>query len=324
MIPFTTEKFIQKAKNVHRDRFDYSKVDYKNNSTKIIITCCKHREFKQTPQMHLNGQGCPQCKRVKLSKDRSFTIEDFIEKATAIHRHKYSYHLVKYVNAHTKITIECPYHGYFDQLPLNHLKGHGCDRCAHNKLSVLFKDSIQKFIKKADKIHKGKYEYNFASYERANKKITIVCPKHGLFEQTPNKHLMGRGCPHCAESVGESKIRHFLQENSIPFEQQKSFLKCRLIKPLLFDFFLPNSKTIIEFDGIQHFIPIDFKGILTEEQKIELFNKSQLRDKIKTDYCKSSGLSLIRIPYTKIGEIPEILTNTLTKGESDASLCSNN
>jgi hypothetical protein len=322
MISLTTEEFVQRAKKVHGERFDYSQVDYKNNSTKVLILCHKHGKFLQTPATHYK-HGCPQCKKVKLSKDRAFTTEDFLERSSHIHHGKYSYHLVKYINAHTKVSIECPIHGYFDQLPMAHLKGHGCKKCLQNKLSVLYKSSIQNFIVKADIIHNKKYDYRLASYENSHTKIPIICPKHGLFEQSPNKHLIGQGCPHCAESIGEIKIRHFLQKNNFLFEQEKSFSDCQYKRPLQFDFYLPNLKTIIEFDGRQHFFPTDFKGKLSKKEKMDLFLKNQYRDKIKTDYCKTSGLLLIRIPYTKIGEISEILTNTLTKGESNASLCSN-
>ena len=132
-----TEEFIKKSKAIHGDKYDYSKVQYVKNYMKVTIICKRHGEFQQTPQTHL-GHGCPSCKKTKLSEDRAFTTDDFIERAEIVHRQKYFYHLVDYVNAHTKVTIECPYHGYFDQVPMNHLKGHGCDKCAHNKLRAIY------------------------------------------------------------------------------------------------------------------------------------------------------------------------------------------
>lgn len=99
----TTEEFIEKAKEVHRDKYDYSKVDYKNARSKIVIICEKHGEFLQTPRAHLNmSHGCPKCNsREKLS------TEKFIEKAKEVHGNKYDYSKVDYKNAHSKIIIIC-------------------------------------------------------------------------------------------------------------------------------------------------------------------------------------------------------------------------
>ena len=123
----TTEEFIQEAKTIHGDKYDYSKVEYKNAYTKICIICPNHGEFWQTPSHHLSGQGCPKCNG-KLK----YTKENFIKKAREIHKDKYDYSKIKYVNAHTGICIICPDHGEFWQLPCNHLKGCGCGLCANN------------------------------------------------------------------------------------------------------------------------------------------------------------------------------------------------
>lgn len=130
MAKLTTEEFIAKAKAVHGDRYDYSKVEYVGTKTKVLITCNEHGEFWQSPQKHLAGQGCIKCHRKSIAKRYSLGKEKFIEKANAIHNGFYDYSEVEYVNSQSYVKIRCPLHGSFLQIPSSHLKGHGCPKCA--------------------------------------------------------------------------------------------------------------------------------------------------------------------------------------------------
>lgn len=130
MAKLTTEEFVKKAREVHGDKYDYSKVEYVNAKTKICIICKEHGEFEQSPQKHLAGQGCIKCHRASLAKRYSLGKEKFIEKATDIHHGFYDYSAVEYVNSHTHVQIICPLHGAFQQNPASHLQGHGCPICA--------------------------------------------------------------------------------------------------------------------------------------------------------------------------------------------------
>ncbi len=185
----TTEEFLERAKKVHGDKYDYSKVMYINNSTKVTIDCPIHGEFEQTPTSHLSGTGCAKCSRKK-----KISTEEFIEKAKKIHRDKYDYSKAKYVNATTKVTIVCPIHGEFEQIPYSHLSGQGCPVCGGSK-----RLSTEEFIEKAKKVHGDKYDYSKVNYVNSSTKVTIICPVHGEFEQNPTSHLKGCGCAKCAE-----------------------------------------------------------------------------------------------------------------------------
>jgi rubrerythrin len=125
---FTKDDFIRSARKVHGDKYDYSKVVYKNNKTDVCIICPIHGEFYQTPNSHLKGRGCPICGGTKKS-----TKEDFIIKAKQVHGDKYDYSKVVYVNNQIKVCIICPIHGEFYQTPKNHLSGQGCPKCSGNK-----------------------------------------------------------------------------------------------------------------------------------------------------------------------------------------------
>lgn len=183
----TTEQFIIKAKSVHYDRYDYSKVNYVNNRTKVSIICFKHGEFKQTPDSHMRGSGCPYC-----AHNIASSTSKFIDKAISVHRNKYLYDLTNYVKAHAKVIITCPEHGAFSITPANHLQGHGCPVCSGDKNNTI------SFIAKATNIHNDKYDYSKVVYTHNRANVTIICKEHGAFTQFPANHLRGSGCPSCA------------------------------------------------------------------------------------------------------------------------------
>ena len=152
---FTTEKFIEKAKEVHGDKYDYSKVKYVNTHTKVCIICPIHGEFWQVPYYHLSGNGCQKCGNKETWDNRGrITTEDFIKKAKEVHGDKYDYSESEYKNRRTKVKIICHKcykngieHGIFYQNPYSHLKGNGCPHCRsshlENKISkLLFENSI--------------------------------------------------------------------------------------------------------------------------------------------------------------------------------------
>lgn len=185
----TTEEFIEKAKKIHGDKYDYSKIDYKNTKTKITIICPIHGEFHQLPSNHLHGGGCPKC-----ANNQKKTLKEFLEDARKVHGDKYDYSKVNYVNGETKVCIICPEHGEFYQTPDTHLKGCGCRKCFIESMRM----TTSEFICRAKEKHGDKYDYSKVDYKASDIKVTIICPEHGEFTQLPSDHLHGTGCPGCS------------------------------------------------------------------------------------------------------------------------------
>ena len=185
-----TEDFIIKARKIHGDKYDYSKVEYVNNNTRVCIICPEHGEFWVTPHNHLRGRRCKNC----YFESRKLETNDFIKKAIKKHGNKYDYSKVdlKHRDENGKICIICPEHGEFWQTPDNHLSGKGCATCGGTK-----KSDTEKFVIKARKVHGDKYDYSKAEYVDSTTKVCIICPEHGEFWQKPNNHLSGQGCPEC-------------------------------------------------------------------------------------------------------------------------------
>ena len=197
MAKLTTEEFIAKAKAVHGDRYDYSKVKYVDSKTKVCIVCKEHGEFWQKPGNHLRGIRCHQCGIEDRRAKRTLPVEDFLESAKAIHGDKYDYSKVQYINRKTSVCIICPVHGEFWQSPKKHLAGHGCEKCFRESLKKRYALGNKRFIEKACAIYNSFYDYGKVNYQNSNIPVTITCPIHGDFQQKPSVHLSGHGCPHC-------------------------------------------------------------------------------------------------------------------------------
>lgn len=309
----TTEEFFRRARLVHGDKYDYSKVEYKNNSTKVCIICPIHGEFWQTPHEHLNGCGCQECGKITQRTRKTFTQEEFIRRSRLIHGDKYDYSKVIYKKANIKVCIICPIHGEFWQTPVSHMLGHGCSKCGAEYRGRNNTLSTEDFIQKAIEVHGNKYGYGLVDYKGGKIKVPIICPKHGVFWQIPNSHMMGRGCPLCYKSFGESSIKTWLEQQNITYIQQyrlRDMLQSLFGRNLVrVDFYLPNYNTIIEYNGRQHYIRQP--NWHTEEQ----FEEQQDRDRRLREYCKQHKIRLIEIPYTEFDNIDKILTRKLLKSK---------
>lgn len=147
-------EFIDKSKKIHGNKYDYSKVEYVNSKTKVCIICQEHGEFWQTPNCHLNGQGCPICRNTTNGISKRLTTEEFVRRSQKIHGNKYDYSKVNYTGLNNEVKIICPVHGIFYQKPAVHMKGSGCKEC---NTSILENDII-------NLLNENKIEYIYNSY----------------------------------------------------------------------------------------------------------------------------------------------------------------
>ena len=307
---FNTEIFIEKSKLVHGDKYDYSLTNYINKRSKVKIICDKHGVFEQTAYCHYYfKQGCPECK-----VNKQLTTEEFIKKSKNIHGDKYDYSLVEYKNAYTKVDIICREHGIFSMRASDHINYHksGCSVCAlgYKKNNNI---SEEEFIEKAKNRHGDKYDYSKTKYTNSRSKVIITCKKHGDFSQKAESHIRvnGRGCPNCQTSNGENIVEEYLNKFNFVYEKQKCFDECKNILCLPFDFYLSDNNICVEYDGLQHFEPVERFG------GIKNYNLRKKLDKIKNEYCKNNNIHLIRISYKEdvVEKLDYELTNFLKSSD---------
>lgn len=122
------------------------------------------------------------------------TKEQFIASAKEKHGDTFDYSHVVYIGAASKVAIKCSQHGIFWQRASSHIEGRGCNECSNQKRRNL---NTEMFIKLSQEIHKNKYDYSEAVFAGTRKKVKVICPIHGLFEQFPLNHLRGHGCRSC-------------------------------------------------------------------------------------------------------------------------------
>ena len=279
-----TEIFIEKARQIYGDKYDYSKVEYKNAYTKVCIICPTHGEFWQTPNNHLMGHGCYNCGK------RKKTTNDFIEESIKIHGSKYDYSKTEYTSANNKVCIICPEHGEFFIRASSHLSGCGCKKCATKNTADSQRKDIKLFIEEARAIHGNKYDYTKSEYINVNKKICIICPEHGEFWQTPNAHIRLReGCPQCKNSRMCDYLTRYLTENNVIFEKEKTFEWLKYKNNMLLDYYLPEYNIAIECQGGQHFVNVKKFGGSNGLKVI------QERDYLKYQQCLENNVKIIYI-----------------------------
>lgn len=231
-----------------------------------------------------------------------YTTKQFVEQAKIKNTHILDYSKFVYTGTYGKSIVICPKHGEFLCRANNVLNNRGCPKCKFEKIGNLTRVSKQTFTERVNKIHNNKYDYSKVIYINNQTKVCIICPQHGEFWQSPNKHFSRKqGCPICKSSHAERRIILFLEENSIAYERQKRYENCRNKKPLPFDFYIPEKNLLIEYDGELHY------RASRRAKSQDKLKQTQLHDKIKSQFAKDNNIDLIRIPYWEKDKVEEIL-----------------
>ena len=264
----TKEEFTERARRVHGYKYDYYKVRYVNMMTPVTIVCPEHGDFEQTPNAHLNGQGCPKCKGRNLSQ------HELIEKFISVHGDRYNYSKVEFTKMHDKVCIICPEHGEFWQSPSKHLLGQGCKQCGYDS-NKGGRVSMWDFIERAKVVHGNKYDYSEVYFNTVHDKIKINCPKHGFFYQNAYDHLNGHGCPRCGIIVSKSEEEIY---NMLSNKLGEGLVEQRNRKVLgdgkEIDIYIPSIGIGAEYNGLKWHCESNLKGVNYHLNKTELCDKS--------------------------------------------------
>lgn len=269
---------------------DYKSIIFKKWNVKLVGDKHRYRdlcEFECETHGILRGSiknllrsGCTKC-----NYENSIEIEFklWLESVKMKHNNFYTYDKVIYKSSKRSVIITCPKHGDFNQIPNNHYNGSGCKYCNY----LLH---IDEFIEIGNNIHDGKYKYDLVEYKNSDDLVKIYCPSHGYFDQKVRVHLSGHGCKKCNSSNGEIKISGILDGKNISYIREYKFPNFPN-KFCEYDFYLPSYNICIEYDGIQHFKPIEFFG------GVEVYNKTVELDTLKNNFCLDNNIKLYRISY---------------------------
>ena len=294
-------EFLQRAHKVHGNRYQYDVSSYQNVQTKMTIICPVHGSFRQIPYAHLNGHRCNRCGTEIAQEKQTLSESEVTERLTQVHGQRLR--IVgeyKKLNALTKVL--CTVCGLWRKTRLaDLLKGDGI-AC---KCSKCYRRNTELFVAEAIETHGAdRYDYTATQFVTVKTPTLIHCNSCGTeFTQTPELHLMGCGCPACAQPKGERDVAQWLDDNGFEYEIQKKFDTCRHYRLLAFDFYIPPLRTLVEYDGAQHFRAVDWFG------GEKAFQCTQKRDAIKNQWAAEHGYTLIRIRYDE--SIAEALADSL-------------
>lgn len=295
----THEQFILELKEINPKIEILS--EYQGNNEKISCRCLVDGyQWNTTPSKLINAKhGCPKCGgSLKISN------EEFLRRVEIVNPNITM--LESYVNDSAKILASCNCCKHQWKISPSHIySGRGCPKCAQAKKRDAFAKSQEKFESELSIVNPN-IEV-IGEYTNSNTKIQCKCKICGkTWSALPTNLLKGKGCPRCAASNGEKNIEKWLLRNSIKYIAEATFDDCRFKHKLPFDFYLPDLNICIEYDGYQHFYPVRYKG-MTSFDADAAFAMQKERDEIKNNYCKNNNIHLIRIPYWRYSNIPDIL-----------------
>ena len=230
---------------------------------------------------------------------KKLTIEHIREK---FNERGYTLLTEEYINSKQKLEYMCP-NGHKNEITWSHFQqGTGCSYCSKNaKLTI---EQVREAFEKEGYILLSK------DYINSNTKLKYLCPNGHEHEITWNDFRSGYRCPFCKEYKGEKVIRLLLEELNIEYKTQYKFKDCKYKNVLKFDFYLPKYNMCIEYDGEGHYQAINWGGKGEDFAKRRL-KSCQIRDGIKTQYCKDNNINLLRIPYWDFKNIENILKQEL-------------
>jgi hypothetical protein len=281
-----TVDYLNRAKEIHGDKYDYSLVeDIKTNKQYIDILCPIHGKFSQAVANHICAkQGCPRC-----GGNFRKSTEEVMKEIRGIHGDLFEYIPFEYKTNKQKIGVICREHGEFWTIVKEHLHGGGCPRCARNA-----KMDTSIFVERAKKKHGDIYDYSLVEYTKTDVPVTIICRKHGQFQQTPHGHLMGYGCSRCVANSSK-KENEWLDSLGIPGLLRLHRLKLGG-KRRIVDGFDPTTNTVYEFYGdyfhgnAEYYDPV-WTHRLTKKTFGELYRLTMEKERM----IKEAGYNLVTI-----------------------------
>lgn len=224
------------------------------------------------------------------------TTEEFIQEAVNLYGNQYDYSLVEYTGAFNKVKIICEKHGMFEQCPHNHLLGRGCRKCGVIVRGLKRRKTTEQFIHDAISVHSDMYDYSLVEYIGAHKKVKIICPNHGDFEQAPHDHLKGKGCSKCSHTTSKQENQWLKENIDLPYTNEHRQVWLLLIngKEIRVDGYIPDTKTIYEYYGdYWHGNPVtkNPNDINANNKKSfgQLYNETLARESL----IKESGYNLV-------------------------------
>ncbi|MFW6281854.1 MAG: hypothetical protein ACOC1O_03555 [bacterium] len=312
------DEFIKRSKEIHEDKYDYSLVEYINYETSVKIICKEHGVFEQKPSKHIGRKhGCRKCGMKNKKQCQPMELDDFIKKAKEIHKDKYDYSLVEYVNSKMPVKIMCKEHGVFEQLPSNHLRpDRGCSKC-----SAVFSNVEKELFEFIEENYKGTTKTNDKSIIHPYE-LDIYIPElklafefNGLYWH--NENFVEKNYHLNKTELCESKGIHLIHIYEDDWKFKKDIVKSRILnllgkskkiyarKCLIKEVTFKEAKEFLNENHLQGFCVSKIRlGLYYDNELVSLMTFGKLRKNLGQN-SKEGSWELLRfcnkLNYTVIG-----------------------
>lgn len=293
MRKLSKEEFLAKINKKIEVKGVYS--GYRSN---VLVKCliCSN-EWTTKAGILCNGCGCPNCGQKKAKETRKWSVsqEQFLNKIPSDFLKKIEV-LSDYTSQHCDIEVKCKKcDRHWISTPYYLYREYGCEVCKRKENGKKLRKSHDDFVKEVFDFHQEDVRV-LSKYKTTKHRIKVSCTQCGHIWFPLPRNILRRGCPMCVFPKGEKKVASILEELNVDYKRQYVFedLYGAFGGKLRFDFAIMENnslKTLIEYDGMQHFKPIKYMG------GIERFERQKLNDNLKNEYCRQHGIKLIRISY---------------------------
>ena len=300
-----TDEFIEKARKVHGNKYDYSKVDCHGWYSYVTIICPEHGEFVQRTEAHLRGAGCSKCANVIPP----ITQDEYIKRCETVYGSKYALDNIRYKNIDTAIFVNCEKHGEFKVRPKTFLKGGGCPLCKKEK----------EFINNAVEKHGDKYDYSKVVYKGSNVPVCIIDKERGEFWQKPSNHLNGIGNNFPFDLYGYCKSVAEQYTTMNDFYENRKHIYAQSVKHGWIDeftwlekgtFWEEKLRVVYVYEMSDGSVYVGLTKNMDLRDKAHRGLTSEHRKSSVREYCLQNGLEIPK---------PRILESGLTVTEAQAS-----
>ena len=310
---YSKEYYIGKIKELNLPEYKIVSI---NGGNDITLSCVTHGVFKTsyTSLKRCKEHNRPKCMQEKGVQGIQKNTESFKILAKDVHKDKFDYSRVVYVDNKTKINILCnTCKNRFDQKPTIHLSGKGCPNCWKNRNreeKIYNRTSVEEVSKICNVIFNDTLDFTKSECVTSNDKMKVFCKKCNTeFEQYKGHLVRGVGCQKCSKEDRESKpeklITKLLLDKGVVFNKEHSFEDCTFKNKLRFDFYIPSISMCIEYQGQQHYKPIEIFG------GEKAYNLQLKKDIVKREYCKNNNIKMLEIMYSD--NIEDRLTECFTQ-----------
>lgn len=274
-----------RVKSVHGEKYIFNKKDIRNSTDKIPLICNIHGKFYISLSQLFNGQGCKPCGRLQANKKTALKKSEVKKRLKEIYGDALEFGGIEnYKNINTKISAYCPIHEIEVKKPISQFfEGKGCQLCGRDRTRKALSNSHEDFLKMANDVHDGKYEYP-ERYIKRQSKMRIFCPTHGEFKQRVGDHLNGAGCPSCAYGTTKAvlEITEALDKKNINYKLNDRIV----LNGLELDIYFPDHNFAIEYNGLYYH---------NEGHNHNTGGKDKKYHLQKTEICNENGIELFHI-----------------------------